>query len=105
MWATTTQCSAGERASATHFSDDVTYATMHALIKVLKEAEVAALAAVETAKVVCKLTEKEKERLTLELTPKPLKLMITTHGGSVYAALGAVDAIRRLKVPVHTVVS
>jgi ATP-dependent Clp protease, protease subunit len=51
------------------------------------------------------LKEAEEEGLTKPKQAKPIVLTLSTLGGSVYAALGVVDAICALKIPVHTVVS
>jgi ATP-dependent Clp endopeptidase proteolytic subunit ClpP len=38
-----------------------------------------------------------------EIKPKPIKLYITSNGGLVYQVFTAIDTIRGLKVPVHTI--
>ncbi len=87
-----------------HFSDDVTYSTMHDLVKILKEAEQKALENVTKCKKNHELTDDENENVELTIKPKPIKLFITSHGGAIYAALQVVDVIHSLKVDVHTIV-
>ena len=43
------------------------------------------------------------EQLEVKIEPKPIKLYITSNGGLVYQVFGAIDTIRGMKVPVHTV--
>ena len=88
-----------------HFSDDITYESVHELVHLLKEIEQETSRNLITVKKAVVLTETEKETIDLVITPKPIKLYLTTHGGSVYAALRAVDIIQNLQVPVHTYVS
>ena len=88
-----------------HFTDDVTYETMHDLVKVLKETENDMLSNVAACTKAFVLSNDEKKTVDLNITPKPIILYLTTHGGSVYASLKVVDVIENLKVPVHTVVS
>lgn len=88
-----------------HFSNDITYESMHELIKILKEAEFESLKHVAACSKSLVLSNDEKKVVDLKIEPKPIVLFITTHGGCVYAALGAVNIIETLRVPVHTVVS
>lgn len=50
------------------------------------------------------VSDDDIEMIEVELKLKPIKLFLTTHGGSVYAAFKAVDIIKTLQVPVHTIV-
>lgn len=88
-----------------HFSDDINYDTVHHLIKMLKEVEQESMKHVESCKKAFVLSADEKTHVDLTITPKPILLYITTHGGSIYAALKAVDVIDKLEVPVHTIVT
>ncbi len=88
-----------------HFSDDISYTTMHDLIKILKEAEENALDNVAKCTTKYKLLDDEKQNVDLTIMSKPIKLFITSHGGVIYAAMQAVDVIRSLKVDVHTIVA
>lgn len=38
------------------------------------------------------------------IPPPPIRLHITSYGGSVHAALSAIDCIEESKVPVHTII-
>ena len=50
------------------------------------------------------LDELELEDLfEFEIKPKPIKLYITSNGGLVYQVFTAIDTIKGLKVPVHTI--
>jgi len=42
--------------------------------------------------------------IPLEYQPPPIKLHINSYGGSVFAALAAVDYIKNSKVPIHTII-
>lgn len=88
-----------------HFSDDVTYDTMHDLVKALKEIEAESLDNVAACTKAFVLSNAEKKTVDMSITAKPILLYITTHGGSVYAALKVIDVIQNLKIPVHTIVS
>jgi ATP-dependent protease ClpP protease subunit len=55
------------------------------------------------------LVELEKNSLRLQInfdlkSPPPIKLYINSPGGEIYAALSAVDRIKKCRVPVHTYV-
>lgn len=69
-----------------YFSEDVEDASILTLIKSLRE----------------------KEQVSLDVSnkfgipPIPIKLYISSNGGSLFAGFGASDVIRTLKVPVHT---
>ena len=48
-------------------------------------------------------TNTELIRFDIEIKPKAIKLYITTHGGSVYQVFSAIDTIKNMTVPVHTI--
>jgi ATP-dependent protease ClpP protease subunit len=60
-----------------------------------------------------KKTDKDKDKTTefedydeqfeIKVEPKPINLYITSNGGLVYQVFGAIDTIRGMKVPVHTI--
>jgi ATP-dependent Clp protease, protease subunit len=58
-----------------------------------------------------KKTDKDKttdyedydEQFEIKVEPKPINLYITSNGGLVYQVFGAIDTIRGMKVPVHTI--
>lgn len=47
--------------------------------------------------------EDYEEQFEIKIEPKPINLYITSNGGLVYQVLGAIDTIRGMKVPVHTI--
>ena len=44
-----------------------------------------------------------KDQFDIKIEPKPITLYITTNGGYVYQVFSAIDTIRGMTVPVHTV--
>jgi len=44
-----------------------------------------------------------EEQFEIKIEPKPIILYITSNGGYVYQVFSAIDTIRGMKVPVHTV--
>jgi ATP-dependent Clp protease protease subunit len=62
----------------------------------------------ETKKLKRKLSVMEDENdesqyCTIKIKYKPIKLFISSNGGSVYQVLGAFDSIKSMKVHVHTI--
>jgi ATP-dependent Clp protease protease subunit len=50
--------------------------------------------------------EKDSDKLSnfnININPKAIKLYITSHGGSIYQVFSAIDTIKNMKVPVHTI--
>lgn len=47
--------------------------------------------------------ENYDDMLEIKVEPKPINLYITSNGGLVYQVFGAIDTIRGMKVPVHTI--
>lgn len=43
------------------------------------------------------------EQFDIKIEPRPITLYITSNGGLVYQVFGAIDTIRGMKVPVHTI--
>lgn len=88
------------------FTGEITRESMSSLVKELKDCESIILNLFEEAKESQKpLSSKFKKHFnSSEITLKPIRLTISSYGGSVYAALFAVDIIKSLQVPVHTVV-
>ncbi len=72
-----------------YFNDDITMETMNKLIKMIHELENKLL---NTAR-----------KLALD-TPPPIRLHITTYGGSIIAAYKCINCIKGCKVPIHTIV-
>lgn len=48
-------------------------------------------------------SEDWEEQFEIKVNPKPINLYITSNGGLVYQVFGAIDTIRGMKVPVHTI--
>lgn len=44
-----------------------------------------------------------EDQFEIKVNPKPINLYITSNGGYVYQVFGAIDTIRGMKVPVHTI--
>jgi ATP-dependent protease ClpP protease subunit len=88
-----------------HFMADITYQSMHVLIKHLKEYEKATLAYIESCKKSFTIKDNKKHIVSLNIEARPILLYVTTYGGSIYAALKTVDIIENLQVPVYTVAS
>lgn len=70
-----------------YFNDDITYESMFALCKELRQVE----------------HKLKTTALSLNTDPQPIYLHITTHGGCIHAAFSAVDCMEQLSVPVYTV--
>lgn len=70
-----------------YFSDDVSDESMFALCRELRQVA----------------TRTQGLQLLHDVRPGPIMLHITTNGGAIHAAFAAVDCIRGLGVPVHTV--
>lgn len=86
-----------------YFSERITYETAHHLCLMLRGLELDILDDIDK---VSGAAKKEKSKyVEVCVEPRPIRLVLTTHGGLVHAAFSVVDTIRSLKVPVHTVVS
>ena len=86
-----------------YFSDRITYKTMTALIVLLREMETEIMEDMRVAEDGAKKAKSKYTTVSVETVP--IVLYLTTHGGLVHAAFSAVDTIRALKVPVHTVIT
>ena len=94
-----------------YFNGPVNYISMSNLNKELLKLESKILK--ESVKLKRKLSDmlkddkefenSESKYCTIKIKSKPIKLYISSHGGSVYQVLGAFDSIRQMKVPVHTI--
>jgi hypothetical protein len=47
--------------------------------------------------------ENYEDTFDIKIEPKPITLYITSNGGYVYQVFSAIDTIRGMKIPVHTV--
>jgi ATP-dependent Clp endopeptidase proteolytic subunit ClpP len=86
-----------------YFSDSINYRTMTALIVMLREMETEMLEDMRVAEEAAKKSKSKYSTVSVEAVP--ITLYLTTHGGLVHAAFSAVDTIRALKVPVHTIIT
>ena len=86
-----------------YFSDRITYDSAHRLNILLKQCELDILDDLRDAEDYAKRSKMKHAVLLVE--PKPIVLVLTTHGGLVHAAFSIVDTIQSLRVPVNTVVS
>lgn len=48
-------------------------------------------------------SDEYSEMFDVKIEPKPIELYITSNGGNVYQVFGAIDTIKNLKIPVHTI--
>jgi ATP-dependent Clp endopeptidase proteolytic subunit ClpP len=85
-----------------YFSDRINYETAHHLNILLKQCEQDILDDVKDADDYIKKSKLRNVNISSE--PKPIVLILTTHGGLVHAAFSVVDTIQSLRVPVNTVV-
>jgi len=86
-----------------YFSDRITYETAHQLNILLKQCELDILDDLKDAEEYIK--KSKTKNVCMSVDPKPIVLILTTHGGLVHAAFSVVDTIQSLRVPVNTVVS
>lgn len=89
-----------------YFNGPINYISMTNLIeelnklqdKIIKESKVLKRKFADMTK-----DEDESKYCFVKIKYKPIKLYISSHGGSVYEVLGAFDSIRSMLVPVHTI--
>jgi ATP-dependent protease ClpP protease subunit len=84
------------------FTGPITTESMAELVRELKSLETTIVDLYEETKKT--LDGKHKKYFDHVVAMKPVRLTIHSTGGLVYAALFAVDIIKSLKIPVHTVV-
>jgi len=93
------------------FNGPINYISMSNLIKELLKLESKIMK--ESNKLKRKLSDmlkddkefenSESKYCSFKIKYKPIKLYISSHGGSVYQVLGAYDSIKNMTVPVHTI--
>jgi ATP-dependent Clp protease protease subunit len=71
-----------------YFNDDISMDTVSALNKEIRQLQNKLLGV----------------SIKMGIEPPPIKLHITTYGGSVHAAFSAIGCIKSSKVPVHTII-
>lgn len=95
-----------ERNNEIYFNGPINYISMTNLIqelnklqdKIIKESNILKRKFADMTK-----DEDESKYCFVKIKYKPIKLYISSHGGSVYEVLGAFDSIRNMTVPVHTI--
>jgi ATP-dependent Clp endopeptidase proteolytic subunit ClpP len=95
-----------DRNNEIYFNGPINYISMTNLIqelnklqdKIIKESKVLKRKFADMTK-----DEDESKYCFVKIKYKPIKLYISSHGGSVYEVLGAFDSIRNMSVPVHTI--
>ena len=95
-----------DRNNEIYFNGPINYISMTNLIqelnklqdKIIKESKVLKRKFADMTK-----DDNEYKYCFVKIKYKPIKLYISSHGGSVYEVLGAFDSIRSMKVPVHTI--
>ncbi len=98
-----------EKDNTIHFNSNINPRTISELIEKLHELESNILRQKKKLKrklsdfLDNKKNEEFADAFDVEIEAKPITLYITSNGGYVYQAFSAIDTIRRLKVPVHTV--
>jgi ATP-dependent protease ClpP protease subunit len=84
------------------FCDQIAWHTVLKLNMLLKDAEKEILDEIELAKKDIVLTKYPS--INIDISAKPIILVITTYGGLVASAWSTVDCIQNLSVPVHSVI-
>jgi len=95
-----------DRNNEIYFNGPINYVSMTNLLqelnklqdKIIKESKVLKRKFADMTK-----DEDESKYCFVKIKYKPIKLYISSHGGSVYEVLGAFDSIRNMTVPVHTI--
>lgn len=95
-----------DRNNEIYFNGPINYISMTNLIqelnklqdKIIKESKMLKRKFADMTK-----DEDESKYCFVKVKYKPIKLYISSHGGSVYEVLGAFDSIRSMSVPVHTI--
>jgi ATP-dependent protease ClpP protease subunit len=89
-----------------HFSGGINQESMALLVDKLLELEGKLIKKCRSLKRKFKedYNEEEDNTISFKVEPHPIKLFITSGGGSVYHVLSAIDTIKGMKVPVNTYV-
>jgi ATP-dependent Clp endopeptidase proteolytic subunit ClpP len=58
----------------------------------------------EYKSIIANIKPEKSDLYTVKIEPNPIKLHISSFGGSILAAMSAIDAIQKSKIPVHTIV-
>ena len=97
-----------ENTNSIYFNAGITPKTMSILIDKLLGLEEKILKKQKTLKRKFKDIKKDdlddiEEQFEIKIEPKPITLYITSNGGYVYQVFSAIDTIRGMKIPIHTV--
>ena len=84
-----------------HFNGSINLQSMSSLTKELLNMQKTVLTSCKTTK--RKFADIYNESISIEIKPQDIKLFITSYGGSVHQVFGAIDTIKSMKVPVHTI--
>lgn len=84
-----------------HFNGTINSQSMSSLTKELLTMQKTLLNSCKTTK--RKFADIDSESVSVEIKPQNIKLFITSNGGSVHQVFGAIDTIKYMKVPVHTI--
>jgi ATP-dependent protease ClpP protease subunit len=89
-----------------HFSGSINQESMALLVDKLLELEGKLIKKCRSLKRKLKedYDEEEDNIISFKVEPHPIKLFITSGGGSVYHVLSAIDTIKGMKIPVNTYV-
>jgi len=89
-----------------HFSGGINQESMAMLVDKLLELEGKLIKKCRSLKRKLKedYDEEEDSIISFKVEPHPIKLFITSGGGSVYHVLSAIDTIKGMKIPVNTYV-
>ena len=97
-----------ENTNSIYFNAGITPKTMSILIDKLLGLEQKMLKKQKTLKRKFKEIKKDEnddleDQFDIKIEPKPIILYITSNGGYVYQVFSAIDTIKGMKIPVHTV--
>lgn len=83
-----------------YFSASVTSATINKLVKLIQTKNN------EYKKIIKDATSeiKPNDNYTVQITPNPIYLHISSFGGSILAAMSAIDCIIKSEIPIYTIV-
>jgi ATP-dependent Clp protease protease subunit len=89
-----------------HFSGGINQDSMMSLIDKILELENKIIKKCRSLKRKYKdeYDDEEDSTITFKVEPNPIKLYITSGGGSVYHVLSAIDTIKNMRIPVNTYV-
>lgn len=84
-----------------HFNGSINLESMSSLTKELLNMQKTIQTSCKSIK--RKFSDLDNDSVSIEIKPQNIKLFITSNGGSVHQVFGAIDTIKCMKVPVHTI--